>query len=189
MWTRNCGDEQEGFYEYLACKWMCQMLFKLLSMTSKSTAPMLPIAESDFCTKIWGSYWLPEYSAASHPHSSEHTSKMLTWVMCTELRHCEQTLGNHHSTALGSEKTVEGTLQNPSPTIITSMALLSSKQRALQFLSPEWWCFHGVHWVGDADGQEIYRKWRTKMICANTHLRCLHSWLPAFIILRGENYK
>jgi hypothetical protein len=43
-----------------------------------------------------------------------------------------------------------------------------------------------VNRVGDGGGQEIYRKWKTKMICTNPHLGSLHSWLPAFIILRGE---
>lgn len=58
---------------------------EFLSMISESTVPVFPVAESNFCMKIfWGSYQLTEHSAASHPHSSQRTSKTLRWGRMVE---------------------------------------------------------------------------------------------------------
>lgn len=40
----------------------------------KSAAPILPVAESNFCMKIfWGSYWLTEHSEATATHTAHST--------------------------------------------------------------------------------------------------------------------
>lgn len=138
MWTRNCGKEQGSFYAFSACKWMCQMLFKLLGVISKSTASMLPVAKQIYA---WRADLLNTLLSTTRPaHSTPQKPSVgvdgelspqrpVGSLILLSQRPGFLTFFNRlwiaiHSTASGRERTVEGGLQSSS--LPCSHAWLSS---------------------------------------------------------------
>lgn len=110
---------------------------------------------------FWGSHWLTEHSAATATHTAHSTLRKhtggagwrtsftetcnqplppisKTWILVI----CQQILGNHPLYCTGFRED-SGKCPTDFSLSLTSLAPLDSKQRALQFLSPERWCFHG----------------------------------------------